>query len=177
MDACRHWYNANVTAMILARDTFISLIRQVLHILKSRRIFLASVSSYLCHYGFADYSNYLSQVSTCLSYTEMFVFLPDISLNGLVFEKMKPDCVVVSKWLPNVLPRKLLDLYNARHPFRISFPSSKSNSISYKMHSKFAIVPSVAEKEKGKRTLIPRKRLHSISTVIVVKAPLIFYLF
>ena len=90
---------------------------------------------------------------------------------------MKPDCVVVSKWLPNVLPRKLLDLYNARHPFRISFPSSKSNSISYKMHSKFAIVPSVAEKEKGKRTLIPRKRLHSISTVIVVKAPLIFFFF
>jgi len=47
MLASRHRFNANVTAKILVRDTFISLIREVLHILKTRQIFLA-VSPHVC---------------------------------------------------------------------------------------------------------------------------------
>lgn len=78
----------------------------------------------------------------------MFIFLSDISLNGRIFKKMKPDCVVVNKWLPNVPPKKLLDFYNARHQFMVSLRSSKSYYISYKIHSQFAVDSSLKKKVK-----------------------------
>lgn len=69
----------------------------------------------------------------------MFIFLSDISLNGCIFEKMKTDFVVDDKWLPNVPPpKKMPDFYNAKHWFGMSLHSSKSNCISYKIHSQFA---------------------------------------